>query len=116
MSLYTSKSILDDFYKSSTRHNKNGNICVKCDNTIPDGDVCMRAIIGYEPRTQFTIYEIMHTKCFRIALVEGMAEIKREKKIATNVKKKRFAELNIATERLKKMLMMRYHPTLGGRF
>ena len=106
-------TLITEFYKSKTRSNRHGNFCQGCRKRMDKGEICMRALHGIEPRTQYTIYHLMHMKCWRIGLQDGMTEIKKEKELAMKIKKDRFAYLDAELKKLRKMIKMKYHPTMG---
>ena len=121
-------ALLVEFYKSRTRRNRHGNTCCSCQGRIDRGGdvqdgismrvskgvICMRAFDGLAPRTEYKIYQLMHMKCFRAKLSSGMDEIKQEKAKVIKYKKERIAYLNEAQKKLKTLMKMKYHSTLGG--
>jgi len=106
-------ALITEFYKSKTRSNRHGNFCEGCGKRMDKGEICMRAVYKIEPRTQYTIYHLMHMKCWRIGLQDGMTEIKKEKELAMKIKKDRIVYLNEELKKLRKMIKMKYHPTIG---
>ena len=107
-------ALITEFYKSKTRANRHGNVCEGCGKRMDKDEICMRAEHEIEPRTQYTIYHLMHMKCWRYWLSShGMTEIKKEKELAMKIKKDRIVYLNAELKKLRKMIKMKYHPTMG---
>ena len=105
--------LITEFYKSKTRANKYGNVCQGCRKRIDKSEICMRAVHNVDQATQYTIYHLMHMRCWRIGLQDGVAKIKKEKELAMKIKKDRIVYLNAELKKLRKMTKMKYHSTMG---